>query len=382
VGTMREDGSIDFKNKNMFNMVKAGQILIIKLPPSKGDDGSDVYGNKLPSALGKDGSLQAGSGVELDPTGLEYKAAIDGVLEVSPKSIRVIPGLLVNSDVGPKTGNINSESVRVIVKGSVLPDFEVISEKEILVEKAAEGCRIQSKSQISVRGGIIGLGKALVTTEGDIEAAYITSDARVEVGGNLRVGSEVMHSKIICRGDLICTDGAGTIVGGETVVYKTLKCKSLSTQGAETPTVVVLGEDHLGFRLAEKQMKESGLADKVAQLQAELQSLAQELRLLYNQVLEAGRESPAKAAELNAQYRLLYEKHKGKIAEGEALEAQRQEVLSQYPYNKDFVLTVKEIIHPGTVLRYKGVQWAIKEPMRSVEIRWNLATSNFTSRRI
>jgi hypothetical protein len=382
VGTMREDGSIDFKNKNLFHTVKVGQLLMIKQPPSLGDEGSDIYGNKIPASPGRDGGLQAGSGVELAESGLEYRAAIDGVLEVSAKTLRVIPGILVNSDVGPKTGNIDAAGNRLIVRGSILPDFEVQSDKEIVVEKVAEGCRVKSKSQICIRGGIVGLNKALITSEGDIETLYITSDAQVEAGGTVKVGSEILHSRVICRGDLICTDGAGAIVGGEIVAYKGLRCKTLGTLGSEASTVVILGEDRLGLRQAEREMEESGLAATIRSLQGEIKTMTDELRLLYQQVLAAGQDSPEKAADLNTSYRLLYEKHRAKMAEAEALEAQRQEHLARYPFNSAFVLTVTDTIHPGTILRFKGVQWAIKDAMRSVEIRWNVATSNFTSRRI
>ena len=382
VGTMREDGSIDFKNKNMFQSVKAGQVLLIKQPPSKGESGSDIYGNQLPGTLGKDGSMQAGSGVALDSVGLEYKADIDGIVEVSPKSIRVIPGLLVNSDVGPKTGNIDGGTVRVVVRGAILPDFEVKSENDVLVEKAAEGCVIRSGGKVSVRGGIIGLKKALVVSKGDLDTPYITSEAQVEVRGNLRVGAEVMHSRVICQGDIFCTDGAGAIVGGEIIAYKTLRCKTLGTLGAETPTVVILGEDRLGLREAEREMEQSGLAASISTLQSDLKSLAQELRTLYEAVLAAGRESAERAAQLNIEYRNLYERHKAKLAEANSLDAQKQAILDRYPYNSSFVLIVKDTIHPGTVLRFKEVQWSIKDPLRSVEIRWNVATANFTSRRI
>jgi hypothetical protein len=129
-------------------------------------------------------------------------------------------------------------------------------------------------------------------------------------------------------------------------------------------------------------MEESGLTPAIKSLQGEIKAMTDELRLLYQQVLAAGQNSPEKAADLNGSYRLLYENHRAKMSEAEALEAQRQEHLARYPFNQAFVLTVTDTIHPGTILRFKGVQWAIKDAMRSVEIRWNTATSNFTSRRI
>jgi uncharacterized protein (DUF342 family) len=382
VGELRADGSIDFKSKNVFQSVKKGQLLVIKQLPTQGDDGSDVKGNIIPGAFGIDMSLQPGAGTEVSENGLEYRATINGILEVLPKSLRVIPGLLISGDVGPKTGNIQSQDAQVFVTGGVLPDFEVRSGADIGIEKVAEACKLIAVGSIRVRGGIVGKDRAFVSAGKDLHAHYIEAGARIEVEGDVKVHNEVVNSTVITGGWLECIDGAGVIVGGDLKVFQGLKCRTLGSAGAETPTVVTMGAHLLEQRRIEEEMRAAGLTAQIEDLEKQLEGMNSELREMYDRIPEVTKTSLEEAQKLQAAYKKLYDQRNEKAAHLKAFLTKRDEFLARVPVNWDVSVQVRETLQPGTTFVFQETRWVLKEPMRGVEIRWNKATSNFYTKRL
>jgi len=382
VGEMRADGSVDFKNRNIFQSVRKGQLLVIKQPPVQGADGVDVCGNILPGRMGVDANLQPGTGVEVTENGIEYRSIIAGILEVQAKSIRVIPGLYIATDVGPKTGNIHGAAAQVFIKGGVFPDFEVTSDADISVEKDIEACRVVSKGVLKVRGGIIGKNKGFFYSKNLLEANYITAGAVVECEGNISIRSEILNSKITTGGVLVCEEGAGAIVGGEVFAFRGLKAKVLGASGAETQTIIHLGENIFELREAEKEVREKGIAKQIEDLKEKLRPITAELKTIYDSIAEVSKNNLQEGQKLQAEYRRKFDQRQELASQLDEFLKQRDEIIQKVPLFKDFVVTVSDLIHPGTVFIYEDVRWVLKEPIRGVEIRWNVSTSNFISKRL
>lgn len=382
VGEMRADGSVDFKNRNIFQSVRKGQLLVIKQPPVQGADGIDVCGNILPGKMGADANLQAGSGVEVTENGLEYRSTISGILEIQTKSIKVIPGLFIATDVGTKTGNIHGATAQVFIKGGVLPDFEVTSDGDISIEKDAEACRVMAKGALKVRGGIIGKNKGFYSSKATLEANYITAGANVECESDILIRSEILNSKITTGGMLVCEEGAGAIVGGEIFAYRGIRAKVLGAAGAETPTTINLGENVFALRVAEQEVREKGIAKEIEELKEKLRPLTIQLKTIYDSIPEISKTNLQEGQKLQTEYRKLFDQRQEMANKLDVALKKRDEILEKVPLFKDFVVTVTDLIHPGTVFIYKDVKWVLKEPIRGVEIRWNVATSNFISKRL
>ncbi len=382
VGQKREDGSVDFKSRSVYQNVKAGQLLIVKHPPQLGQEGYDVLGNVLPAMLGFEVKMEAAEGVKVSENGLEYRAAIDGIVEIHQTSIRVMPGLFVSEDISFKTGNINAGNTQVIVKGSVLPDFKVTSDRDITIEKVAEACVIEAGAAVRVRGGIIGRDKAIVRAGTNVDAFYISAGATVEAQANVVAGSEILNSKVRAGGFIQCTDGAGTVYGGELIAYAGIKARTIGAAGAETPTVIRLGENFFKQREVESKIAELGLTDQIKDFEAKARALGKELNEIYARIPEASKTDVSLSQRLQEDYRRVFEERKKVVADLEKVQKKREEILAEVPMNPDAGVTVTEIIHPGTTIIYKDVVWVLKEPMRGVEIRWNSSTSNLVSRRI
>lgn len=375
VGEVRADGSMDFKNRNIFLNVRKGQLLMIKRLPTLGEDGTNVLGERVPPAKGSDSHMEARDNIEVSANGLEYRAKVDGILEVKGKMVRVIPGLLVQSDVSFKTGHIDGGRTEVFVRGSVLPDFKVSSELDVIIEKVAEACDIRAGQDVHIRGGIIGKERAFIRAGRDVEALYISNGATIEVGRDLKVHAEILNSKVRVAGNLECHEGAGVLSGGEIWVFGHIRVKTLGSYGSESPTVVYLGAHYFKFQEIHQQIEALGLNQKIAELEAQLAELQKELAQ-FAQVPEQGA-----SREFQEKYMKALDQKRSLMDDLDKVRAEKERHLSLIPYNKDAVIYVSETLFPGVHVIYKDVSWTVKEAQRGVEILWNPSSSNIISKR-
>lgn len=379
-GTLRKDGSIDYKAGSVFQMVRAGQLLMVKQEATQGPDGFNVLDERIPGQFGKDQKMLAGPGVEVSSNGLEFYASIDGILELTENSIRVIEGLLIPGDVDYSTGSIDAGAAKVLIRGSVLPGFSVSSESDIVIDQVAEACRLESKSDIKVNGGIIGKDVGYIRAEGKVEALYINSGAVVEAKADIITGNEILNSKVRSGGFVICDRGAGTISGGEIWAFEGIRAKVLGAPGAETPTKIYLGVNYLEMQAALQRIEEEGLNSKEEELSAEISNMDKELKLIYDQVPAAS--DHEESARLQSQYKELYEYRRQAESDLETVRKQKEAILNRVSRNKNFVLTLTGTAHPGVVLIYKDAEWELKEPLKSVQVTWNEGSSNFVIQRV
>jgi uncharacterized protein (DUF342 family) len=373
----REDGSIDYRAGSVYHMVKNGQLLMTKQEPTRGADGYNVLGDRLQGQLGQDQMVAAGEGVKL--LGLEYVSTRDGIVEFTGKSIRVIEGLYIPGDVDFSSGNVDAGSARVMIRGSVLPGFQVKSESEVLIEKTAEACQIHSGQNVIVRGGIIGKDVGHVYAKTKIEALYANSGCTIECKGDILIRNEILNSAVRSGGSIQCD---GTIAGGEIWVFDGLQTKTLGAAGSESKTKVYLGVNYLELKAAERRIEDEGIPVKERDYQERFDEAEARLKEIYERISEASKASPDEAQKLQDEYREWMEVKKEIQRNQELVKRQREVIMNAVQRNKACQITVRDLIHRGVSLIYKDVVWDLKEPMKSVVIQWNEAQANFVSRRI
>lgn len=378
---LRSDGSVDHKAASVFLQVRKGQLLLLKRPATRGADGFNILDQKIPGIMGKDYEVAAGEGVKVSDSGLEYYSTRDGILEFTGKRIQVIEGLMVNGDVDYSTGNIDSDQARVIIRGSVLPGFELRSKSDVKVEKVAEACIIEAGGELSVSGGIVGKDKAHISAKKKLECLYINSGATVECHGDIVSRNEILNSQIRSGGRVLCVEGAGAVSGGEIWSQKGVEAKVFGAQGSESKTHIHLGLNFMELQAALKRIEDEGLKAKEEDLRSEMAEMDKELKEIYEKIPEASEKSPEDAAELQAQYKDLYENRKLKEEKLGTVERQKAVILKHVQKAKDFKVIAREMIHPGVVFHHEGVEWVIREPMRAVEISWSEASKNFVMRK-
>ena len=235
-GSFRDDGSIDFHERNIFPPVSDGDLLVESEAEIFGQPGQTVFGVETETPGGSVAiELSAGDNVRLSvEDGLQrLHSASDGGVVLSSGVTRdtlgtvaarqyhatVQPVAYMESDVGLKTGNIDFRG-SVVVDGSVTSGFEVKATGGIAVFGSIEsGVRLQAGGDITVEQGIVGR-KTRVIADGVVRARFV-QEARVEARGDIAIGSYAHSAHLQTRGrvqveGLGGSADTGGLVGGET----------------------------------------------------------------------------------------------------------------------------------------------------------------------
>ena len=201
IGTVKDGGTIDFKDRGDIPQVKKGDLLAEKIPAVEGAAGHDVYGRYLTVSKPKDITLRKGKGASISEDKLKIYAETDGVPEISAVGkVYVSPRLEISGGVSLKTGHVDFNG-KIDVIGTIQSGYRVrgnsLKANEILKAE------IEMDGDISVYGGIIG---AKIKGGGSISAMYV-HESDIEVLGDVIVEKEIIDSKINTSGACIARSG-------------------------------------------------------------------------------------------------------------------------------------------------------------------------------
>ena len=236
-GRVREDGSIDFRDRNIISSVAENQFLGEFLPATEGKNGMNLLGEEQEAQNGQDGSFSAAEGVrEAEEDGVtRYYSEKEGSVHSKDGSISVLPIVSVNGDVDYEVGNIDTQS-DVEIQGSVLSGFSVRTKANVIIGGRVENnARVWAEGSVVISQAIVGK-EASVISGGELECKFI-QNSRVVAEGDIRVGSYIFNARVHAGGSIeVSAAGgarAGGIVGGEVFVGKELECVHLGSAALE-----------------------------------------------------------------------------------------------------------------------------------------------------
>ena len=214
-GKVLEDGSIDFRERNLTTVVKKDDFLGRLIPPRPGVSGKDVFGSDLipPPALNievitdsrihpepeDDGSIsffaEMGGGIAREIKEKESKKSPQRRIHIG-----IYPITTIEHDVDYSTGNIDFNG-DVVIGGSVQAQFSVKTTGSISIGGYVEsGALIFAGKDIFVKRGVVGASTELVAG-GDIMAKYI-QEATVRAGGDVKAGSYIFNASVRSGGQV------------------------------------------------------------------------------------------------------------------------------------------------------------------------------------
>jgi uncharacterized protein len=230
------DGGVDFKNLGLYISVEKGQLLAEKIPATPGVPGVDVCGNIIPARPGKDIVLHPGANIQVVDD-VKLVAAVAGNLVMAGGKMSISPVLQIKGDVDLSTGNINFAG-DVIIQGSVQEGFSVKAGGNVDVAGMVSGGLIEGVN-ITVRMGIIGLTKSVLSASGSVTAKFI-ENAKVSADQDILVNDVVLQSQLSAGKKIRVEGRRGQIVGGVTSAGDEIILKSAGSTSA-TPTDLQAG---------------------------------------------------------------------------------------------------------------------------------------------
>lgn len=234
VGTIKDGGNIDFKDKGELPQVSKGDLLAERIPPKEGVPGIDVRGRPVPPPRQKDRRLRKAKGTVLSEDGLSLFADNSGRPEMSADGkVFVFSQHKISGDVDLKTGHVEFEG-DIHVSGTVQKGF-IVRGGSLTANEIAGG-EIAVRGDLTVTGGIIG---ADIQSGGNLRARYLNK-ARVRSFGDVVLEREVIDSEVETSGAFILK--SGPVYSSKIIAKKGIQAAQVGSETAN-PSILVVGTD-------------------------------------------------------------------------------------------------------------------------------------------
>ena len=210
---------VDYKNLNLFVLVKKGDLLAERIPQTAGTPGKNIFGDEVPARHGKPKPLPNGKNtVVVDDNCII--ANIDGQVVDSGSKINVDPQLVISGDIGVSTGNIDFTGA-VRISGSVQAGFVVKATGDIEIKGMVSGATVEGEN-IFISGGVQGMNRGQIVARGDVRASF-AENASIEAAGNIYITDAALHSDLQAGKELIVEGRRGQITGGSCAAGKAIR---------------------------------------------------------------------------------------------------------------------------------------------------------------
>ncbi|GHS89221.1 polymerase [Synergistales bacterium] len=343
---------IDYRTRSVFLNVRTGDKIAVKHQATEGQDGTSVLGVLLKAVPGKDIGFSVGSGLEVSEDGLTLSALLDGRLLNRDKKLMVLPELEVNGDVDFGVGNINFTG-SVKIKGAVRDGFSVVATGDIEISEVVEGAHIETASNVTIGGGVRGMGKGKILADGTIKMGF-ADQAYLRSRGDIEVKNAILHSEVVAQNNVTVMGGSkGQIAGGKVQAGMEVICQTLGSEmGTRTEVIVGLPPEQVERR------KE--LQTVLAQNKEENEKI--EANLVFLKKLEqAGKLDDEKR---QIMVKLMQSKFKLQ-ASLKSTQEELQELEERLELGKaKGVVRVKGVCYPGVNITIRGVSYAVQSPFK------------------
>ena len=144
---------------------------------------------------------------------------------------------VVNGDVDNVTGDIMFPGA-VYVKGNIRDGHTVNAGAGIFVGGVVDAANLQTNGDIVLECGVRGANKAVIDAGGNIRANFL-ENCTVNAGHNVTANS-ILHSRVMCGGELTLRGRHGALIGGKAVVKQAITAISIGSV-VSTPTELYVG---------------------------------------------------------------------------------------------------------------------------------------------
>ncbi len=303
-GKLREDGSIDFRERGDIPYVNKGYLLAQKTPLKEGKPGINISGDPVLCAEVLDPAFTAGNGTKISEDELSIHADIDGQPHCDALgNISVNSELIIEKDVDFETGNIDFKG-NIVVKGMIKEGFLVKGMNLTVTE--LEGCTIDLTGDLSVSAGIT---NATITTHGNIYAKFI-NQSEIKAFGNLVISKEIIDSNLFLSGS--CQNADGHIISSQISAKMGIEANKIGTSSSQPVKIRIGIDEHIDIQKKQNAKTLKASVDKANLLKNEIQKLNAEDQELYQQITEKAQTQDLAQNEIKKLKTLVTELEKSK----------------------------------------------------------------------
>jgi uncharacterized protein (DUF342 family) len=307
------NGLIDYREHGGIAVVKPGQALMRRIPPTPGVAGHTVRGRELPAHAGLDEPFATQlTGAQIDSKDPNLLIAV-----VTGQPVLVSRGVNVESlfrlaEVNMASGNIDFDGT-VQVDGDVVQGMKVKASGDILVKGMVEGGLLDAGGDVHVAGGII--AQAQVHAKGAVSARF-AENSHIQAGTVIAFDDMALQCELESLNQIIIGEKShdrGRLVGGTATAMMLLRVPLLgSNKGGVTHAkvganpVLELQMQALKQRLEQEKTNEDHLQKLVKQLTAagDPKGLLPRVKASWQQAVQVWSKSLVEKEELEKQMAL------------------------------------------------------------------------------
>lgn len=193
-GHARDDGTVDYHNRDLLKPAHVGDLLAIVHPPVAGTSGLRVDGSPIEPAPASPIHMRFLSGVELTSDGQVHAKRSGSLLYLPDKSIDVVERHVHDGPVDLHSGDLHMQG-SLVVKGDVQHSFKVITTGDLDIVGGVEAATVVSGGSVRIQRGVRGAEGTFVHASGSI-ATHHAQSAVVICGGELTCGESV-NSRLV-----------------------------------------------------------------------------------------------------------------------------------------------------------------------------------------
>ena len=352
-GNKRENGSIDFHERNYIKSVKAGQVLaIIEPPTTPGTQGINIFEEILPAVPGKEVSIVPGDNVEATPDGRQYIAQIDGMVVLKDNRLCLYNIYEIKGDVDFETGNVECNG-SVIVKGNVRPTFHVKATGDVVVHGEIDNGFIDCEGNLEVRGGIYNKEDGKIRAGGDIQAHFMVH-GKVRARGDISVKGEIFDSEVYAGGHILASGNTGKIIGGSCFATKGIDARQAGSPSYVKTLLKV------GISIEDK--------ERLEHVVREMEDLKQKIRKISvivgrNPTKESFRKIPPGKRPL---YLELVKKRNSLVKSYRRLSEEKKKLYERLSMKGGEKIKVQKEVHPEVHIEIRDFSFHVKETLPHV----------------
>ncbi|MCR5687674.1 MAG: FapA family protein [Lachnospiraceae bacterium] len=348
---LNEDGSVDFFSLSAISVVSKDQKLAQLTREIPGKPGFNVVGDILPPPEVKKLTLKFGRNIELSPDELSIKSLVNGHASLVEDKVFVSDVYEV-SDVDTSTGNIEYAG-NVCVLGNVKTGFSIRAEGDVEVRGVVENALIEASGNVTIARGMNGMSKGTIMAGGNVVAKFL-ENANVNAGGYVH-SEAILHSNVVCKGEVTVTGKKGFITGGTVRTPATVSAKTIgSTMGADTE--IEVGTD------PKLTLKLNNLNADVATLKKRIEQ-TEPVLLTITQRIKSGEQL---RPEQTIYFRQLSQQYKELKAELDAKTNEVVELMDKIEDTKgvESCVKVESYAYPGTKITINDTSITLSKPVQ------------------
>ncbi|MFK7896562.1 MAG: DUF342 domain-containing protein [Myxococcota bacterium] len=208
-GTLRDDGTLDYRERDLIVPVEEGEVLGRVLSATEGEPGVDVFGKPVAVPDAESLELKTGDGIKRDAAGVltsnrrgAWFVALDGTLDVVECHVH-------SGGVDLTTGNLRTKGSLEVARDVSL-GMRVEASRDISIKGAIDGAQVRAGGAVQVQGGAIGRDGGSIQAGTDLEVRHalgITLFAQ----GTIRITRSASDSKLMAAE----VEVGGHLLGGQ-----------------------------------------------------------------------------------------------------------------------------------------------------------------------